>query len=614
MEKKPTERSATEPQVPATDPKTAVEIETIFKKTLQAIGRHTILAYEIENDQIQLDTIKLSDTAMNSIISNRYTLQKEALDKKNEALLKEQATSVEGISEIADKYKELFSTGLKQVREEIEGAMIKYGDILSKDTLGQINKESARLTEQLTSITDKQAENLQTLGSDLKVKTQRLDNKFDEVKAAMDAHSQDSVKLFAANNKCVQTSATIDNKITKLQRKMDEMSTHFEKRITSTASQTESQTTAMEKISTVISDKLKEDKESFIRRLEELQGDRQTDKKVLETLKSEFKAIKKQLELLSRNETVPATPSPSHFQTQSQTHPSASLGDKELVSMKSNIASLQLKCKELFQLINTLAESGTTPITSMETMENLKVKMSLQRLDDVEKNVVYLLSKVEVMEPRYKLDFAEVKKMLETKGVLSKDQQIPSLGDKRSHEIMARGTDDEDRILRLEEEVKRVDFKLASLVEYIHRFRSNVLHPTFPDKLDTGLQHMEEVLKNHEMFIAYLVDPVAASNSTDDGEPPFTLTASDLGKQHEHNPSISPALLTTIGKLVADKTKKELEQYDQGPRKQNASDQSSDKSIPEYMEKYMAKFMADQVEPLKKKISDLERKLRQEDP
>lgn len=96
------------------------------------------------------------------------------------------------------------------------------------------------------------------------------------------------------------------------------------------------------------------------------------------------------------------------------------------------------------------------------------------------------------------------------------------------------------------------------------------------------------------MFIAYLVDPMAASksfnNPTLPSPSPSSLSSSSYSSSSTAQKDVSPALLTTIHRLVTAETQKQP-------------------TITPDLAAYMNRLVNEQTEPLKKKIEVLEARL-----
>ncbi|KAG2221516.1 hypothetical protein INT45_008841 [Circinella minor] len=107
----------------------------------------------------------------------------------------------------------------------------------------------------------------------------------------------------------------------------------------------------------------------------------------------------------------------------------------------------------------------------------------------------------------------------------------------------------------LEEKILTLEQKQTSLTEYIDSFRSNVLNPEFPQRLQTIMTDIEMSLRSHEEIIAHLVDPVRASQGT---TPSIDLTRDNNSIQIPQ--TLSPAMIQAIQALVASTAEKTAEQ------------------------------------------------------
>ncbi|KAI7848917.1 hypothetical protein BDC45DRAFT_521910 [Circinella umbellata] len=107
----------------------------------------------------------------------------------------------------------------------------------------------------------------------------------------------------------------------------------------------------------------------------------------------------------------------------------------------------------------------------------------------------------------------------------------------------------------LEEKLLTLEQKQTSLTEYIDSFRSNVLNPEFPQRLQTIVSDIEMSLRSHEEIIAHLVDPVRASQGA---TPSTDLTRDNNSIQIPQ--TLSPAMIQAIQALVASTAEKAAEQ------------------------------------------------------
>ncbi|KAI9316435.1 hypothetical protein BX666DRAFT_242672 [Dichotomocladium elegans] len=98
----------------------------------------------------------------------------------------------------------------------------------------------------------------------------------------------------------------------------------------------------------------------------------------------------------------------------------------------------------------------------------------------------------------------------------------------------------------LTKKLELVEQKYAHTLDFVQQFRTTILNPHFPQRLQQAIASIESTLHNHELFIAHLVDPVAASKSQ-----PITIPAdANVDSSTSNTQLLSPAMIPAIQNLV----------------------------------------------------------------
>ncbi|CAO3589205.1 unnamed protein product [Absidia cylindrospora] len=557
-------------------------------------------------------------------------------------VITEQSTAVKCITEIADRYRELFSFGMDAVREGIEEATAKFGSVISKDTLDQINKESKVISERLATFNNDQQKKITQLADDIKGKVRHLEGKHDRLKETTDKHSKMMDRLSAASTNSIKKISDGCNKLQTINKTHDELHKKLDNRLDQLNVHVNDYKIKMERVSKELTKAVERDMGYLSGKMKDAQKSISDNKHTLRSYKSDFAAIRQQMMPLLRSlseTTLPSSASsasstsstssvPASLSSSSSVSSSSSsvsttkalsnTSDSEIIKIKSSVNQLDAQLKEIQRLVTFLVGGGEQ--SSLNTYDKSAWEAVPKRLNDLEMSMIYLLSKVEVMEPQHKHAFTDLKDLINNnrfdaseisnpKTVNSNDIAEPTLtsrGTKRPLEIAS------DSEMALFSDIKRVELKLTDLVDYIHQFKDNILDPSFPEKLDSGLQQFDACLRTHETFIAYLVDPRTAIQHT-----MADSSISNGAEQSQKSPlKITPDLLTTISQYIADETQKSLQiQKDKiaspPPKKQKTAYHQPEKHMVEYMEKHMKQMMMDHVDPLKKRIQELEQQLQQ---
>ncbi|KAI8336269.1 hypothetical protein BC941DRAFT_428779 [Chlamydoabsidia padenii] len=568
-----------------------LEITGLIKQTTSTIGQLGFLSREIEKFGKELDIVKARCPVMSSHTNNNIKVLQESIDEKKKLFNQEQNKATKLVAQIANQYKDTFSMGLEDIRERIEESMVKFGSILSKDALDQINQRSSELSTKLIKITNEQDDKIKKITNSMNSTIRGYDEKLNQLDKTIAECSKTADRLNNSNIHFIQAIANNSNKLKAYQQKQDENHAKIKKDMESLRERIVRNTTALEKLSADLTRSVRDDMETMSREMYKLQRDQHESKRSREKLESHYQIIKQQVTDIIKNKNSNGSTSAS----------TSSTTKMEYNNLKLMLDQQEQKLNEFQNMVTTLVRNNKAPLSASD---NKTTTTTTTRLDDLEKHMTELLSKVEVVQKQID-DNKEVTKKESTtivgvkRPLESVDDVLPTDGGDISKD---------DKLKSMEIELKRMDNKISSLAEYVYQFRPTILDPGFPQKLENTMHHFESCLKNHELFIAYLVDPLTTLQTINKAHPTTSLMTSEQSQQS--HPLVSPTMLTTISQFVIDELKNQKNASHMAKR-HKPMDKATEKAMMVYTKKYMDELVMNQVKPLQKKIQLLEQQLQQ---
>ncbi|KAI9259651.1 hypothetical protein BDA99DRAFT_538611 [Phascolomyces articulosus] len=248
--------------------------------------------------------------------------------------------------------------------------------------------------------------------------------------------------------------------------------------------------------------------------------------------------------------------------------------DKEATSTSSSktvLQNLQNDLSQLFRKLDLIQKQMDTITNKSTSSEEQARELTVlnRRLQDVARDLAVNSSQLEMTQTWDAFSETESARLKNNSqrsrsenGTLSTTATEEERQRKRQRIGDASSTDNSDRITssgandtQLEEKIKTLEQKQNSLTEYLDTFRTNVLNPEFPERLQSTMTDIEMVLRSHEEFISHLVDPIRAARG---GSVDLT-TSTNNPIQIPH--TLSPAMIQAIQTLVkntAEQTAKPL--------------------------------------------------------
>ncbi|CAO3612392.1 unnamed protein product [Mucor fragilis] len=205
-----------------------------------------------------------------------------------------------------------------------------------------------------------------------------------------------------------------------------------------------------------------------------------------------------------------------------------------MADLQQEVKDLQNKSFSTRTLVNNLVDRNLTSTEAMQVRQAAAVK----HIEEMEKSIQLMHNNMKMMETVISV---QVERMKETNAV------SPSTSRKRP-----RVDDDLDMVDQQDENSNRevlrriaeVESAHQKLLDFILQWKDTVLDDNFPEKLGNAFKKIEEVLLNHQTFIAFLTDPFTTSKTIK------TKESASIPQSTSPQPSLHPAMLDAITLLV----------------------------------------------------------------
>ncbi|KAG0171900.1 hypothetical protein DFQ28_003809 [Apophysomyces sp. BC1034] len=178
-----------------------------------------------------------------------------------------------------------------------------------------------------------------------------------------------------------------------------------------------------------------------------------------------------------------------------------------VAQLTSQVAENNAKVMEMRSYIDTMRSRGLQ--MDGAEYEQIRGKAALKRVEQMDKDLEQLKNTTNFEMTMQEHKYKQLQDQLDILRKSTTEPEQTELSRKRKRlnddDVPEMGKENLQTRLALLEE------KYQQLVDFIFQFRNTVLNPSFPKRLAGGIESLQETLKNHEQFIAYLVDPIAAS-------------------------------------------------------------------------------------------------------
>ncbi|KAI8372168.1 hypothetical protein BD560DRAFT_423426 [Blakeslea trispora] len=208
--------------------------------------------------------------------------------------------------------------------------------------------------------------------------------------------------------------------------------------------------------------------------------------------------------------------------------------------LKAVLASVNRLSEELTELRQRTNSTRTIvdalKDTSPETPKDVDFKAAVKHIQEMEREVSTIYSNIKMMETAVD---AKSKLIEETADQLQQPPQAGS-GSRKRPRLDGEGENASEDVTVLLNRLSELENKHQKLLDFILQCKDTVLDDMFPTRLQAAMKKIEQVLVNHETFIAYLIDPFATSKKVEKTSIDFAQETSML----------TPAMLDAITQLV----------------------------------------------------------------
>ncbi|KAI8376521.1 uncharacterized protein BYT42DRAFT_574913 [Radiomyces spectabilis] len=235
----------------------------------------------------------------------------------------------------------------------------------------------------------------------------------------------------------------------------------------------------------------------------------------------------------------------------------------DLSARVDNMAELTKLIKDLSARVHNMTEMQSHPEKATRLSEQVQLtepgqrsaetdtrlsNMQSKQLEELTHQMKVFKNKCNAVDHFSRVKLGELQKQIEDLNARSSQGSFTSMDLNRK-----RPRADDASIQTIQEQLATLETQHRQLVDFIYQFRTNVLSLKFPSRLESCILHIEDILSSHEQFIAFLVNPLVAS----EGQQKVALPAAP--KSDEENTQLSPTVIHAIQDLVKKSTEQATE-------------------------------------------------------
>ncbi|KAL0076699.1 hypothetical protein F4703DRAFT_1885049 [Phycomyces blakesleeanus] len=244
---------------------------------------------------------------------------------------------------------------------------------------------------------------------------------------------------------------------------------------------------------------------------------------------AEIKSLKAQLEQVKLSAQTETSKNAMRVQIEQR--------DEIIRGLTVQLADVKTKQESTQAFINAIRSQDSKH--NSVNIDHARVESAIKRVDELSKDMNLVQNKILSMDTMANVRQREMQRLSEK---IEYDGVRPGNENRKRRRVFNEDSSTSDVT---DKRTKDLETKLDQLTDYVYQFRSTVLSSSFPTELETSLNDIEQILKNHEYFIAYLVDPVAASKGLEISEVPRKSAINGTDPSN-----LSPAMLEAINKTV----------------------------------------------------------------
>ncbi|GAN03835.1 hypothetical protein MAM1_0049c03290 [Mucor ambiguus] len=206
---------------------------------------------------------------------------------------------------------------------------------------------------------------------------------------------------------------------------------------------------------------------------------------------------------------------------------------KIMADLQQEVNDLKDKSFSTRTLVNNLVDRNLTPTEATQAHQ----AAAIMHIQEMEKSIQLMHNNMKMMET---VISTQIKRMEESNAAASTSRKRPRVDD----DLEMGDQQDESSNKEVLRRIAEVESAHQKLLDFILQWKDTVLDDNFPEKLSNAFKKIEEVLLNHQTFIAFLTDPFTTSNTLKAKE-----TAS-IPQLSTSQPTLHPAMLDAISLLV----------------------------------------------------------------
>ncbi|KAI8349942.1 hypothetical protein EDC96DRAFT_519864 [Choanephora cucurbitarum] len=211
----------------------------------------------------------------------------------------------------------------------------------------------------------------------------------------------------------------------------------------------------------------------------------------------------------------------------------------EVKALMDSVARLSEELVELKQRTDsTRTVVDALKSSSTEQPKDVDYKAAVKHMEEMERQVTIIHGHIKMMETAVE---AKSKLVEETADQLQPPSDADTSSSRKRPRLDSEADNQADDTATLLNRLTELENKHQKLLDFILQCKDTVLDDMFPTRLQAAMKKIEQVLVNHETFIAYLIDPFATSQRVQQ------KTNIDFNQETS---TLTPAMLDAITQLV----------------------------------------------------------------
>ncbi|CAO3652939.1 unnamed protein product [Mucor hiemalis] len=205
-------------------------------------------------------------------------------------------------------------------------------------------------------------------------------------------------------------------------------------------------------------------------------------------------------------------------------HPSLLAIKESVHSLTNQITELKQSNESTRTIVDAIRQNNISPSAATT---NVDFQAAVKHMEKMEKEVTLIHNNIKMIETVVNLKSKEMED-----GDLTVSRKRPRM--EESSELTTFNKNSQDYLARLTD----IETKHQKLLDFIVQCKDTVLDEQFPLKIEAAMSKIEQILMNHEKFIAFLIDPFSTTKVV---SIPKDTTSTDM---------LSPSMVDAISQLV----------------------------------------------------------------